>query len=328
MTKARKTTSINRKDFLRTGTLGALGLGLGLSESSAKDQEAKDKQAKVVLARSGEAMTVEGREDPRVVARLLEQALCAFTEEKNAVAAMKHFLSPRDTVGVKMNVMMTATHPELVAAVARLLVEVGVKEDKIIIWDRDNAGIGIEGAYKRDKHFGFRADAISRIVTDEATVLINIPGLKSHWLSGMAAALKNWCGAVTRINVRDKDTPFVIHKDSCADIGMLGALEPIRTKERLVIVDAIRPLFEGGPQVNPAYLWHYGGLFLGTDPVAVDRLCLELLNRKRYQYRNRPWPLTPPAKHVFLADTRYGLGVSERSKIDLVTVGEKKDRLI
>ncbi len=323
-----ETTSINRKDFLKTGALGALGLGLSLPQSGAAGEETKVERTRVVLARNREAMNAEGWKDPRVMAGLLEQALCAFTEEKSAARALKHFVSPQDTVGIKMNVMMTATHPELVAALARLLVEVGVKEDKIIIWDRDNAGTGIEGAYKRDKHFGYGADSISRIVTEHATVLINIPGLKSHWLSGIAAALKNWCGAVTRINVRDIDTPFVIHKDSCADMGILGALEPIRSKQRLVIVDALQPLFEGGPQVNPAYLWNYGGLFVGTDPVAVDRLSLEMLNRKRYQYRNRPWPINPPAKHVFLADTRYGLGISERSKIDLVAVGEEKDRLI
>ena len=133
---------------------------------------------------------------------------------------------------------------------------------------------------------------------------------------------------MTKINVRDKDTPFVIHKDSCADLGLLPAQEPIREKERLVIVDALRPLFEGGPQVNPAYLWHYGGLFVSTDQVAVDRMCLELLDRKRYQHGNRPWPISPPAKHIFLADTKYGLGVSERSKIELVAVGEKNGSLI
>jgi uncharacterized protein (DUF362 family) len=323
-----KHSPINRKDFLKTGTLGALGLGLGLPGQRAEAQETKQKRSKVVLARNAEAMTDQGQKDPKVVSGLLKQALCEFTGESSAVKAMKHFVSAKDTVGVKMNVMMTATHPELVAAVARLLVEVGVKEDKIIIWDRDNAGIGVQGAYQREKHYGFGSDSISRIVTEEATVLINIPGLKSHWLSGIAGAIKNWCGAVTRINVRDKDTPFPIHKDSCAEMGMLGALEPIRSKERLVIMDALRPLFEGGPQVNPAYLWHYGGLFLGTDPAAVDRVCLELLNRKRYQHINRPWPVNPPAKHVFLADTRYGLGVSDRSRIDLAAVGEEKDRLI
>jgi len=323
-----KPPSITRKDFLKSGTLGALGLGLGLPEKSGKARETSGKRARVVLARSRETMTPEGLESSSAAARLLEQALCAYTAEKSAAAALKHFVSARDTVGIKMNVMMTATHHELVAALARLLVEIGVKEEKIIIWDRDNAGIGVEGAYKREKRYGYGADSISRIVTGEATVLINMPGLKSHWLSGMAGALKNWCGAVTKINVRDKDTPFVIHKDSCADMGMLGALEPIRSKERLIIMDALRPLFEGGPQVNPAYLWHYGGLFLGTDPVAVDRVCLELLNRKRYQEKEGPWPLSPPAKHIFLADTRYGLGVSQRSRIDLVAVGEEKDRLV
>jgi len=108
----------------------------------------------------------------------------------------------------------------------------------------------------------------------------------------------------------------------------LNAIEPIRKKCRLVIIDALRPLFEGGPQVNPAYLWHYGGLFLGEDPVAVDTLLNVLLEKKREQFKGRPWPLTPPVKHLAVAESRYHLGISDPEKIDLLALGEESERLI
>ncbi len=327
MTDRFKSESISRKDFIRTGAFGAMGLGLGLNEAIAESQS-KSARAKVVLVREKAAMTAEGQKDAEVLEGMLGKALCAYTGEKDAVAALGHFIKPGDSVGVKMNVMMIPTQSELIAGLARMLVRLGVKDEKIIIWDRDNAGIGVGGAYTRNKKYGYSPDAVSRIITDEVSALINIPALKSHWLSGMAGALKNWCGAVTRINVRDIDTPYPIHKDSCADIGRLGAIEAIRSKSRLVIIDALRPLFEGGPQVNPAYLWYYGGLFVSQDPVAADTICTELLIKKREQYKGRSWPLSPPPKHVTFADTRYGLGVSEREKIDLVALGEEKDRLI
>ena len=331
---------MNRKEFIKAGALGAVGLGLGMPPEAedalaAKTAEKKVEQGskkpvktKVVLARDQAAMNDEGQKNRKVMGSLLEKALCAYTGEKDAVGALKHFIKPTDTVAIKISVMMTATHPELVAALAEFLIDLGIKEEKIIVWDRDSAGFGINGAYTQEKHYGFSPDNISRIITDEATVLINIPGLKSHWLSGMAGALKNWAGAVTRINTRDIDTPLPVHKDSCADMGRLNALEPIRTKCRLVIVDALRPLFEGGPQVNPAYLWYYGGLFLGEDPVAVDTVCTDLLAKKRDLVKGRPWPMNPPAKHIVLAETRYNLGTADRSKINLIKIGEQKDILI
>jgi len=324
-------SNISRKDFIQRSTAGAVGIGLGLAGSSfarAAGSEDRSGNSRVVMVRNAAAMSDEGQKDGTLLGRMLEQALCSYTSDTDAVAAIGRFIKPGDTVGIKMNVMMTATHSELVAALARLLVHSGVKEDKIIIWDRDSAGIGVDGAYNRKKKYGFSDNSVSRIITDEATALINIPALKSHWLSGVAGAIKNWCGAVTAINVRDVDTPFPIHADSCADLGMLGAIEDIRSKSRLVIIDCLRPLFDGGPQVNPAYLWHYGGLIVAQDPVAVDSVCTRLIQAKRDQHQGRPWPINPPPKHVQIADSKWGLGMADPEKINLVMLGEEKDRLI
>ncbi|MBW7996226.1 MAG: DUF362 domain-containing protein [Candidatus Glassbacteria bacterium] len=331
MSASEERKNIGRRDFIRHGAATAVGLGIGLateSRAQSDHKSKKDTRSRVVLVRDAAAMTPEGQRESELMGGMLERAVCAYTGEQDGVSAIRHFINPGDTVGIKMNVMMTATHPELVAALARLLVRAGVSNEKIIVWDRDNAGIGVKGAYERKMHYGFGDNSVSRIITEEATALINIPALKSHWLSGMAGAIKNWCGAVTAINVRDYDTPFPIHGDSCADLGMLGAIDSIRDKSRLVLLDCLQPLFEGGPQVNPAYLWRYGGLMAAEDPVAVDTLCTKLLQAKRDRHRGRPWPINPPPKHVPLADTKWGLGVADPERIDLIALGEEKDRLI
>ena len=323
--------TINRKQFITSGALGAVGLGLGFAGTQPAGESGGGKtsrRSKVVLVRDQAALSEQGRKEGAVLRSLLEKSLCGYTGESDPLAAIGRFIKPGDTVGVKMNVMMTATHPELVAELVRLLVRAGVSERKIIVWDRNDAGLGVEGAFARKLNYGYGDGSVSRIITDEADVLINFPALKSHWLSGLAGALKNWAGAVTGINVQDNDSPFPFHGDSCANLGMLNAIEPIRKKSRLVIIDALWPLFEGGPQVNPAYLWQYGGLFLGEDPVAVDTMLNILLEKKREQFKGRPWPLNPPVKHLAVADTRYHLGVSDPKKIDLMALGEESGRLI
>jgi hypothetical protein len=94
------------------------------------------------------------------------------------------------------------------------------------------------------------------------------------------------------------------------------------------VVDALRPLFHGGPQVNPQYLWNYGGLVLGTDPVAVDTVCLKIIQGKRNEFNEEPWPLSPPPKHIVVADEKYKLGTSDPSKIEVKLIGEKEGAYI
>jgi hypothetical protein len=95
-----------------------------------------------------------------------------------------------------------------------------------------------------------------------------------------------------------------------------------------VVVDALRPLFHGGPQVNPAYLWPYNGIIIGTDPVAVDTVCMKILEAKRREYKKGEWPINPPPKHVFLAEQKYKLGHAQMDNIELVKLGWQEGALV
>jgi hypothetical protein len=317
---------ISRREFiLRTAsTLAGLSLGVKIFGCGKKPPEFApsikgnfaEGKSLVVLVRGDEVLDDKHVPDQVIVDEMLRTAILCLSGEKDPIKAWKRYIKASDTVGIKMSVMMTATHVEVVRAIVKSLHAIGVADSKIIIWDRKRAGVGYEGILNRNKEYGFK-HSISRIVTDHCTALINVPGTKVHWLAGIGVALKNWLGAVTNINTRDIGVAFALHGDSCAEACSINAIPVIRDKCRLVVVDALRPLFHGGPQVDPKYLWDYNGLLLSTDPVAVDMVCLKILQEKRNEFKGREWPVSPPAKHVFVADRKYGLGNSDWNKIEL-----------
>lgn len=323
---------LTRRAFLKDSAVGAAGVMLGAAGCSAVAETghlavANDSlpagKSNVVIVREPDAAETEGRLDD-----MLERAILEFTGEADSAAAWTRFFKPEDIVGVKINVMMTPTSPELSRAIVRGIMKSGVGEQNIILWDRNKAGYGLQGATVREERFGYDEKALSRIVTDKATALVNVPGMKIHWLAGIAVALKNWIGAVTKINVPDIGVAYSIHGDSCAECARVNAIPLIRDKCRLIVVDALRPLFHGGPQVNPSYLWPYNGIIVGTDPVAVDTVCMKILEAKRREYNKGDWPISPPPKHVFLAEQKYKLGHATMENIDLVKLGQQEGMLV
>ena len=322
-----KHRELTRRDFIR-GTARA-GMGFTLGMAAAPAPPSGSPKSRVVVIRDAGALDAKQAAQGEVIARMLAQGIQAFAGTVTAAEAWKRFFRPEDAVAIKATVMMTPTNPELIRAIMEGVAAAGIAAAKIRVWDRNSGGTGPAQAAPAawTWHPGFDDNSISRAVV-EATALINSPGLKSHWLSGFGGALKNWCGAVTGINVPDKNVVFSFHGDSCADMGMLNALPAIRQKCRLVIVDALRPLCNGGPAVDPRYLWPYKGLLIGTDPVAVDSVGLRIIQGRRDQVRGNPWPLSPPPKHIAVAAEKYKLGTADLSQIEIVRLGWAEDAFV
>lgn len=80
--------------------------------------------------------------------------------------------------------------------------------------------------------------------------------------------------------------------------------------------------------VDPRYVWPYKSLVIGTDPMAVDSVCLKILQGRRDQIRGRSWPLSSPAKHVAIADSKYKLGTADMSRIEIVRLGWEEDACV
>jgi hypothetical protein len=65
-------------------------------------------------------------------------------------------------------------------------------------------------------------------------------------------------------------------------IPVMCTAPPIRYKAVLHIMDGIRAVYQSGPFAwNPQFQWEAKTLLIGTDPVAVDRIELEIVEQKR-----------------------------------------------
>lgn len=322
---------LTRRDFMRGTAYAGMAITLGMARGTAAPSRQPTK-SRVVVIRDAKVLDDKGKVQTEVLARMLTDGLKAVAGTATAQEAWKRYFKPDDKVTIKSNVMITPTRPELVRAIMEGIATAGVDIDEIRVWDRNRGGKGPDQTDPKTWQWqpGFDANSVSNAV-HEATALVNIPGLKNHMVSGLGAALKNWAGAVTNIHPRytkAEDLSFLIHADSGADIGVLNAIPAIRKKCRLIVVEALRPLCNGGPMVDPRYVWPYKGLVIGTDPVAVDSVCLKILQGRRDQIRGRSWPLSPPPKHVAIADTKYKLGTADMSKIEIVRLGWEENAFV
>ncbi len=315
-------TNLTRRDFIKSTSLGALGLSFGIDKMWAVKSFTGNEngRSKVVIGKSENIMDGRNKVSQKVLDVVIDEVMKKYTGKRDTKSAWGEFFSPKDVVAIKICVMMTVTHNEVVLHIVKRLKSVGIPDDKIIIFERGRGGYGEKGIYNRDISFGFSSNSLSKVITEHATALINVPGTKVHWLSGIGVCIKNWCGAVTKINVRDDNVSFVIHKNSCEDLGIIPALPEIKNKLRLNIVDALLPLAHGGPQVDPKYLWQNKEIIVSTDQVAADTVCLKKIQEKRREIKGREWTLYPPPIHVAAAQNKYKLGIADLKRIDIENI--------
>jgi len=62
--------------------------------------------------------------------------------------------------------------------------------------------------------------------------------------------------------------------------------------------------------------------------VAVDATGARIIEARRKLYFGDDRPISPPPHHIKIADTQYGLGVSDPERIDVVRLGWMEDALI
>lgn len=292
--------SVNRRDFFKIGT-GAAAAGL-FGTSAAADEESAVPTSRVVLIREKTVVSDEGVLDGEMLHDMLNRAMTSLFETKSPEDAWKRVVSPDDVVGIKTNVWSNLrTPPDLEEAIRSEVVKVGVKPDDIAIDDR--------GVLKNP-------------VFQRATALINTRPLRTHNWSGLGTCIKNMIMFVPR--------PPEYHGDSCAPLGAMWKLPELEGKVKLNILVMLTPQFHGvGPHsFSKEYIWPYRGIIVGVDPVAVDATGARILQAKRDLYFGKPSPISPPAHHIELAGSRYGLGVSDPDAIDLVRLGWQDEALI
>jgi hypothetical protein len=301
-----KPKGITRRSFLRgaagAGLAGALGQWPARGEEKTGDEAKAPAGARVVLVRDEKVVDGSGRADGAVLGRMLDEAVVALLDKPDAAGAWKSLVGPSDVVGIKSNVWRFLRTPaELEEGLAERLVAAGVKPENI---SADDRGVLRNPVFRR------------------ATALINVRPMRTHHWSGVGSLLKNY--------IMFTETPADWHGDSCADLAGLWELPPVRGKTRLNILLMLTPLFhsKGPHDYSPRYVWPYKGLIVSTDPVAADATGLRILEARRREFFGKDQPFEVPPKHIAVAETKFGLGVADPARIELVKLGWSEGALI
>lgn len=152
-------------------------------------------------------------------------------------------------------------------------------------------------------------------VLEEADCLVNMPILKDHHIMGVTFALKNHLGSVAN--------PELFHQNAGVPrVADLNLHPIIRKAHRLVIGDVLRAQYNKGPHNYPEYHWNENAIIVGVDPVAVDRVALAILVKKREEKDLKFGKMAKggeAAKYIVDAGNR-GLGVSTLSRIEVIQI--------
>lgn len=133
---------------------------------------------------------------------------------------------------------------------------------------------------------------LSVVVSRMVNKFITIPCLKDHRSAGVTLALKNMSHGLNN-NVARSHVSGVAHgmlesthigPNQCNTfIPHAVAQLPTRQKATLHILDGLIGVYEGGPGAwNRTWgTWHYNSLLFATDPVAMDHVGWDIIDRKR-----------------------------------------------
>jgi uncharacterized protein (DUF362 family) len=273
--------------------------------------------------------------DQVVVTRMIAMGITKLLGTADAESAWKMLFRSDDIVGLKINGLAgrgASTHPEIAYGVVEGLKLVGIPEEHIVIWDKANrdlkrSGFEINTGKRGVKCFGTDAlvegyeseptivgqvgSLFSTILSKHCTALVSVPILKDHDLAGVSIGLKNFYGAI--------HNPNKYHQNNCNPyIADLNTHPYIKEKVKLTVCDALIPQYHGGPSFKPQWTWKFETILLSLDPVALDAVGTDILEKKRReQGMNSFRDAGRPPEYIHTA-AGYGLGVDDLSRIEVI----------
>ena len=159
---------------------------------------------------------------------------------------------------------------------------------------------------------GGKYSYFSKIVTEKVTKIINVPIIKNAG-SAITACMKNLSfGSLTNT----ARLHGAMWHDTCASAC---AFPPLRDKVVLNIADGLIGCFDGGPAANPQFICQYNTLLVGTDPVAVDRICHDLVINKRIREGIQSEDKAGSRDFMEMAQ-EMGLGIADIGAISLAEI--------
>ncbi len=305
----------------------------------------------------GKVVHATAEQNAESVKQALASSMKALTGASDDRDAWRSFIQPADIVAIKVNCSgapKIMSHPLVVAEIARCLVAIGVPAQNVYVYERfDNQMVdanypavvppGVQmhamedgrrrgGISKYDQRTYVETDFfgeeetrsfMSKLVTQKVTKIINVPNMKDHGAAGVTGCLKNIAyGSFSNVARSHKNT----RTNTLSFIGTLYNLEPLRSKTVLHIMDGLKGVWQGGPFVRQdRFIFEPKRLMVGTDPIAMDRLLIDIIEDKRKQMGAvSVWDRSAAALkesafyrepgHIEFA-SRFGLGEYDKAKI-------------
>jgi uncharacterized protein (DUF362 family) len=282
--------------------------------------------------------------DEQVASEMMDRAIMKLAGRDSAKEAWKDFVLPDDIVGIKINPLagkQFSTRRIIVDKIIEGLYGAGVLKNQIVIWDRfeahltnagyeinqtnqevrvfasDSPGVGYDDELfyetKKDSKIrrenGSMKSRYSKIVTRDVNVIINVPVMKHHAMTGVSGCLKNL--AFGSVDNTRRFHPSPLHCDPA--IADVFDHEILKDKVVLNIVDGLLASFDGGPVHDPKGEWKYGGILLSRDPVALDHVVLQSIGEKREKMELTS--ITRLSNHIRTA-WRAGIGTNDLDEMD------------
>jgi len=350
LTRGGKTRALG---WLLIGSLLLLIVSLSGTELTAPGQD-QSPIVQAIIVRDPSATSAFSPR-PEKIRLMVERGITCLTGKSNALSAWRGLVSTNDIVGIKVwsgPGRISGTRPEVVAAVVEGLIASGLPASHIVVWDKHYEdlsaagflnlkslyGIEVEASARAgydtntfyeapllgslvygDFEFGQKGEGIgrksyvSKLVTTKLTKIIQVTPLFNHTYAGVYGNLFSLAtGSV------DNTLRFEYEAHRLAEaVPEIYALPVLGDRVVLNIVDALFCQYEGGGTALLHYSTVLNELRFSTDPVALDLLSIEELDRNR-----RNAGVIPLKRNVELYRNAslLEIGISDLSRIEVVHV--------
>lgn len=287
-----------------------------------------------------------------LVEAMVQRGVAAVTRQPAAAAGWRTLVSPDDVVGLKVYSLPGAdggTRPAVAAAVARSLIAAGIPPANIVIWDRrlgdlraagfeavaQSLGVRLAGAreagwdetawyessilgtlvagdfeFEKSGAVTGRRSHVSRLVSRELTKIIPLTPLLNHNSLGVSGHLYSVALGSVDNSYRFETSPGLLN----GVVPEIFALPQIADKVVLSVTDALVGQYQGAQRSLLHYAEAVNELRFSRDPVALDVLAYEDLNRLRVRAGA---PALTNRVELFLNAALLELGEADPSRMDI-----------
>ena len=288
---------------------------------------------------------------------MVNRAITNLTHKPTVPAAWLSLVSTQDIVGIKVLSAPgpnSGTRPAVVAAIVEGLLAAGLPTNHIIVWDREitdlrlagfselakDYGIRIVGSVQAgwdektfynpdspvlgnlvwgDLEFGKKGDGVgrksfvSKLASHEITKIINVTPLLNHNDVGVSGNLFSLAlGSVDNI-IRFESRPDTL----ATVIPEIYSLPSLSDHVVLNITDALICQYEGGERGLLHYSATLNQLRFSLDPVALDVLSIQELDRQR---KAAHAPSVKPNLKLYSIAALLQLGTDDLRRIQVDTI--------